>query len=492
MSSRPDDAALAAKVLDAAVNLREPQGAIELSQRAVVLTEEAPSALRRHAALLFAAGTVEESLGVLFYLEERYGPWALDPASIALLAGCHILPRFNPGIARDFLSVGLESHPGDPALLETKARLQLLEDSPMEALATLEPLLEATRPPASVLALALQALLDQDAGGAEAFARKALSLHPQDRLLAALAQEVAGRTGPAMEAHLRAVEESRGPMATLEGQLWAMRAAIRLSAFEDALRLARLAQTRIGDPDPRCLDAIYESLSALEPGEPREDLAEMAQEARRRATRRKLSPEDRARAQLAAGFHLDPVLLGPLWDGLQARGPLDPLPAANPEPTRALLPIATGTGCAALFDVQGLAASMAKAPWDWLRDPELVAKAQESGHLVLAALPSERPSWLRVCSTPPRPAHRFSKGPELALKVSSGQVFAGPGEALLGSPGDAASPLGLAEELGGRLRLLPVGRYQVTIWRAEGGPWPGDEVGEDPADLVFQLGPPIK
>ncbi|MDY0003465.1 MAG: hypothetical protein RBU30_19360, partial [Polyangia bacterium] len=58
MSSRPDDAALAARVLAAAVNLREPQGAIELSQRAVVLTEEAPSALRRHAALLFAAGTV--------------------------------------------------------------------------------------------------------------------------------------------------------------------------------------------------------------------------------------------------------------------------------------------------------------------------------------------------------------------------------------------------------------------------------------------------
>lgn len=490
MAEQPEDATLAGKVLAAAVAVRGPAGAIELSQRSLQLGDEASSALRRHAALLWGAGSVEECLGTLWYLEDTHGPEALSPASYALLAGVHVIPRYRPTTADTLIAAGLARFPGHPSLLEMQARLRLFEGSPTAALDSLAPLLAADAPGASPLGLALQALLEEEAGSAEGFARRARNLHPEDRLLEALGLEAAGRTGQALEAHQRAAEEATGPLGVLEHLLTAMRAACRMSAFEEGLRLARRAQTLLGEPDPRCLEVIYESLTALEPSEQREDLEAMAKEARRRARESSPGPLDRARAQLAAGFHLDPVVLEPLWERWTPLAGADPLPAASPEPTTSLLPVATGTGGVALFDVGGVADRLTSGAWDWWRDPEALMAAEEAGLVVVAPLQGTGLGWLRVTTQIPKPAHRYRKGHEVTLAVPSGQVFAGPLEALLGVPDGASAPMALATELGGRFRLLPPGRYHITVWYALPGPWPEEEVTADPADIVFQLGTP--
>lgn len=517
MSRRPEDAALASSVLGASVGLRGPLASIELSQRLLVLAAEPPWALRQHAALLWGMGAVEECLGTLFYLEELHGQEAFSPASFAIAAACHLVPRYRPGVARMLLGHGLSRFPGHPALVEMQARLELFQGEHEAALSTLEPILAGPRPSAAALGLGLQCLLEGELEGTEALAQRAQSLYPEDPLLLGLFEEIAGAAKKAMGSVRTAVEEAPTPMVALENQLYFLRAAYRMSAFEEGLRLARQTQALLGEPDPRCLEVIYQCLTALEPGEDREDLAEVAEEARRRAWARTLSKEDRLRAMLSVGFHLDPSLLEDTWAAWAPGKTQDPLPAATPEPSCALLPLATDTGFVTLFDSGfvtlfdsgGQIETRSSKPTSWLEDPEAVSAQQAAGRLVLAPVTGGAgPHWLRVTTHEPVPRDRYRLAQKVTLKVPSGRVFAGPGEALLGGPplgdpdsapdappqgsggethGGGGGGVALALELGGRFRLMPQGLYQVKVWHRLDKPWPQNEISGDPVDVVFQI-----
>jgi hypothetical protein len=415
----------------------------------------------------------------------------MTPDAWALLVRCFAVPRHRPALAEALADAGRAQHGegDDLALLVARARLDAEDNA--GALEALAPALAAADPPAEAFCLALQAHLEGGLEGTEALAQRAARTHPGSGLVGALALEVADRPGPALKAYRALMEEADGPAAALDVQLQAMRAALRVGAYEDGLRLAREAQTSLGEPDARCLAVVYACLRALEPSEDREDLAAMVAEARARAADPALPRGLCLQAILAAGIYLDPAALEPFWAELAptatADGDEDTLRPQTPSLGEGLSCVATGTGFAALFDEPGLAAHLAGAPPDWLGDADRLAATREAGRLALAA--GHGPVlWIRVTAAPVHPADqgRFARQQTQPLVVTSGRVFVGPGEALrVGAEPSVAATLGV--ELGGRHFYLPPGRYRVTAYQRTAEPWPEDDLRTDPCDMIFHL-----
>jgi hypothetical protein len=485
----PDHARLTALGLAAAVTHRGYAPSVALSQRSLALGEEPDWALRHHAVILHAAGHHLQCLGALLYLREHYGPDSMTADAWELLARCFVGPQHRPALAEALIREGLEAHPDHGALQLLRARARLDADDISGTLEALEPALAAQAPDAKPFVLALQAHLEGGLEGTEDLARRAVKLHPHHAGLKALALEVADRPGPTLKEYRTLLEEADGPAAALDVRLEGMRAALRVGAYEDALRLAREAQAEIGAPDPRCQSVMYESLRALEPSEDREALAEMVAEARRKAADATLSRNQALRAMLSAGIYLDPAALEPLWAELApaAIEDEDALRPQTPLLGEGLVCLATQTGFVALFDEVGLAGRLADGAWDWFRDSAVLAGEREAGRLAVASGQSTV-VWVRVATAPLSPAdkHRFERLAPQPFTVTSGRVFVGPGEALRG--GDE-EPVGrhLGQELGGRSFYLAPGRYRVTPYQRTIKAWPVSDVRTDPCDVIFQI-----
>lgn len=489
----PEDARLAALGLAAAVAHRGYAPCVALSQRSLALAEEPDWALRQHAAVLHGAGHRLQCLGALLYLREHYGPESMTPDAWALLATCFVGPLHRPGIAEELITAGLSAHPGNIPLLLLGARAKIDADIYAGALEILAPLLAGPNPPAEAFVLALQAHLEGGLEGTEALAHRAVKHHAQYGLLKALSLEVADRPGPSLKEYRTLIEGADGPAMELDLRLHAMRAALRVGAYEDALRLAREAQTEIGEPDPRCLSVMYDSLRALEPSEDREDLAEMVATSRREAADTTLSRDMALRAMLSAGIYLDPAALEPLWGELApaACSDEDRLRSQTPLLGEGLVCVATRSGFAALFDEVGLASRLSGDAWDWFKDAKVLTAQREAGRVAVAA-GDTTVLWVRVTTAPLNPvdAPRFARLVPQALTVTSGRVFVGPGEALHGgttAPKDHATAQALAQELGGRSFYLAPGRYRVTVYQRTVNPWPIEDVRTDPCDVIFHL-----
>lgn len=487
----PDDARLSALAVGAAVAQRGYAQSVALAQRSVALAEEPDWALRQLAAVLGAAGHRQQCLGVLLYLREHYGADAMTAEAWTQLAGCFVGPLHRPSIAETLIQQGLAACPDHDGLRHLRARARFDAADFPGALELLAPGLATPTPSSQTLTLALQAHLEGGLEGTEALAQRAAKLHPSSGLVRALALEVADRPGPSLKEYRGLLADAAGPAAALELRLHAMGAALRVGAYEDALKLAREAQTEIGEPDPRCLSVIYDSLRALEPNEDREDLADMATEARREAAEATLDRETALRAMLSTGIYLDPVALAPLWEEL-ALGATDDPDGLRPQPPQlaeGLLCVATQTGFVALFDELGLTARLASAAWDWFSNEAVLRTEREAGRVAVAA--GESPVlWVRVTTAPLHPAdhHRFQRLTPQPFTVTSGRVFLGPGEALHGgAEADAQASHTLGQELGGRSFYLAPGRYRVTPYQRTIQPWPADDVRTDPCDVIFHI-----
>ncbi len=484
----PDDARLAALGLAAAVAQRGYAQSVTLSQRSLSLGEEPDWALRQHAALLHAAGHRQQCLGVLFYLKEHYGPESMTAEAWELLATCFVGPLHRPGVAETFIQQGLSAHPDHPGLQLLAARAKLDAGEIQPALEVLAPALAAAAPSVAAFVIALQAHLESGLEGTESLAHKAVKIHPRSGLLKALSLEVADRPGPSLKEYRSLLEQADGPAAALDLRLNAMRAALRVGSYEQALRLAREAQTEIGEPDPRCLSVMYDSLRALEPTENREDLADMVAEARRNAGHAELPRETVLQAILSAGIYLEPAALEPLWKELGPTATPDPekLRPQTPLLGEGLLCLATQTGFVALFDEVGLAPRLG-GEWDWFTDAETLKAESEAGRVAVASGASTV-LWVRVTTLALHPAdtRRYRRLVPQPFTVSSGQVYVGGGEALHGN--DKESVRGtLGQELGGRDFYLAPGKYQVTVYERILQSWPTDDVRTDPCDVIFQL-----
>lgn len=485
----PDDARLAALGLAAAVAHRGYAPSVALSQRSLALGEEPDWALRQHAAILYGGGHRLQCLGALLYLREHYGSDTMTAQAWELLAACFVGPLHRPGVAEDLIRQGLQAHPDHPALLLLRARARLDADDIPAALEVLTPALAEDAPSAEAFALALQAHLEGGLEGTEAMAQRGVKAHGQDGLLKALALEVADRPGPALKEYRTLLEGAAGPAAALDTRLCAMRAALRVGAYEDALRLAREAQTEIGEPDPRCLSVMYDSLRALEPSEDREDLAEMVAVARREAAEATLTREATLQAMLSAGIYLDPAVLEPLWAELApaAGEDEDTLRPQIPLIGEGLVCVATQTGFVALFDEVGLAPRLSGGAWDWFTDAQILTAEREAGRVAVAS-GETTVLWVRVTTAPLHSAdtNRFARLVPQPFTVTGGRVFVGGGEAL--HAGDT-EPIGhtLGQELGGRSFYLAPGRYQVTVYQRTAQPWPADDVRTDPCDVIFEI-----
>jgi len=483
----PDDVRLAALGLAAAVAHRGYAPSVALSQRSLSLGEEPDWALRQHAAILYGAGHRLQCLGTLLYLREHYGPDTMTAQAWEVLAACFVGPLHRPGVAEELIRQGLQAHPDHPALLLLRARTRLDANDISGALEVLTPALAEATPSAETFALALQAHLEGGLEGTEAMAHRGVKAHGHDRLIQALAMEVADRPGPALKEYRALIEEAAGPAAALDARLRAMRAALRVGAYEDALRLAREAQTEIGEPDPRCLSVMYDSLRALEPTEDREDLAEMVAVARRETADATLPRKTELQAILSAGIYLDPAALEPIWTELAPAATKDKLRSQIPLVSEGLLCVATQTGFVALFDEIGLEQRLSRGAWDWFSDAQVLAAEREAGRVAVAS-GETTVVWVRVTAAPLHPAdtQRFERLVPQPLTVTSGRVFAGGGEALRG--GDS-EPVGhtLGQELGGRSFYLAPGRYQVTVYQRTARTWPADDVRTDPCDVIFEI-----
>jgi hypothetical protein len=488
----PDDVRLATLVLAASVSYRGYAESIPLSQRILALADQPDWALRQHAALLWAAGQVDACVGTLQYLREFYGTARMTPATWDVLASCFIVQRHRPTLAQAILGEALEQHPGNLALTESLARSHLYAGDAARALALLQPLLADAAPPAQVLATALRAHLDGGVPGGEQVAARGERLHPKHGPLLALRLELEGKVGPALRQHRTMLGSAPSPAAELIFRLHAMRAAHRLGVPEDALQLAREAQTVIGEPDARCLRVILESLRALDPDEAREDLVALVQGAEAASARAGLTREETLRAMLVAGLHLDPDRVAETateWMAL-APAPGEPRPQL-PAPVEGLVCTATGTGLVVLADLGGLAPRLGQPPWDWYRAPGALRSEVEAGRLALAPAPGGAPVWIRLTTRPLANPDRGRYRPlrTQTFTVRSGLVYLGPGEGLLGAREGAGPALDLATDLGGRRCYLPPGRYTVTPWLRTATTWSLEDVRTDPYNVVFHLQP---
>jgi len=485
----PEDARLGALGLAAAVAHRGYAASVALSQRSLALGEEPDWALRQHAGILYGAGHRSQCLGTLMYLREHYGPDSMTAEAWELLAACFVGPLHRPGIADELLGQGRTAHPGHVSLRLLRARMKIDAEDIPAALELLAPLLAEPTPGADTFVLALQAHLEGGLEGTEALAQRAMKLHAGSDLLKALSLEVADRPGPSLKEYRSLIEGADGPAAELDAQLHAMRAALRVGAYEDALRLAREAQTEIGEPDPRCLAVMYDSLRALEPSEDREDLAEMVTASRRAAADATLTREAVLKAILSAGIYLEPAALEPLWTELAptATTAKEALRPQLPLLGEGLICLATHTGFVALFDELGLAPRLSDGAGDWYSDAQTLTTLRDEG-LLAVATGDTTVIWARVTTAPLHPADRprFARLAPQPFTVTSGRVFVGPGEALRGG---APAPAGrsLALDLGGRSFYLTPGRYRVTVHQRTTDSWPTDDVSTDPCDVIFQI-----
>ncbi len=485
----PDDARLAALGLGAAVAYGGYASSVTLSQRSLALGEEPDWALRHHAAILRGAGHRSQCLGALLYLREFYDPSSMTADAWELLADCFVGPLHRPGVAEDLIGQGLKAHPDHLELQLLRARVRIDADDIPGALEVLTPALAESKPRAEVFVLALQAHLEGGLEGTEGVAQRAAKHHPGNGLIKALALEVADRPGPSLKEYRGLLEGADGPAMELELRLHAMRAALRVGAYEDSLRLAREAQTQIGEPDPRCLSVMYDSLRALEPSEDREDLAEMVTQARRRAADATWPRETALRAILSAGIYLDPAVLEDLWAELKpvACEEEDTLRPQAPLLGEGLVCLATQTGFVTLFDELGLAPRLSGTTSDWVADAKALTTERTAGRVAVASGKSTV-LWVRVTTAPLQPADkgRFARQGTQPFTVTSGRVFVGPGEALRG--GDP-EPVGhtLGQELGGRSFYLDPGRYRVTVYQRTIQSWPRDDVRTEPCDVIFQI-----
>ncbi|MFH2008862.1 MAG: tetratricopeptide repeat protein [bacterium] len=489
----PDDAGLATQALGAAVAYRGYAQSVTLSQRILALAEEPDWALRQHAALLWAAGHAEECLGTLLYLQEFYGPESMTPAAWELLASAFVTWRHRPALALQLLGRALAQHPGHPVLLELRARAQLSSGDGGAAVETLKPLLATETPHAQALVTALRAHLEGGLEGTEQLATRALKLHPHHIPLRSLKSELDGRSGAALKGYRTMLAEATSPVDALTCRIDAMRTALRVGDYEDALRLAREAQTQVGEPDARCLSVIYDSLRALEPTEDREDLAAMVEEATRQANVDQLDRGRALRAMLSAGVHLDPDLLENLWAELEPTPTSGELKPQIPELAEGLVCCATDTGFVTLFDEGGLEGRLSTGAWDWFQQGDALAEERKAGRLAVAAAPEAVEStvlWVRVTTQPLPDADRkrFDRLETVKLSVPTGRVFVGPGEALHGASPQRQTVL-LGVELGGRHFYLPPGLYEVAAYRRNIKRWPAKDVRTEPCDVVFQLLP---
>lgn len=488
----PDDAPLLRHVIALSWRLRGAAASLPLAQRDLSLLGETPEALYRLAALLYEAGWAQEAIGTLFHLEHTHGLGALSPEAWALLVEAHVLPRFASGVARELLGHAERRHPDAAPVAEARARLAFWRGDYDEALDALIPLMAAPAVPLRRAALALQIHLEGEIPGAEPLLRAAEARYAQDPLIAAARHELEGHASAALSAY-RAAAEGAPAVGALEGQLYAMRAACRLSQFEEGLRLARNLQTRMGAPDPRCLASIHECLTALEPGEARDDLAEMTREARRRAEQSGLTSQVQREAMLSAGLYLDPDLLAGLWSAGPAPGDLpeqDAIPSADPHLADAVVVCATGTGAALLCDPHWVARHTAEQEAPWLGIPETVSALLQSGVLALAPSPAPAgPLYVRLTTAPlPAPEQPlYAETYRGTVAIPTGQLYLGPAEALLPDPEEEEDPLALPIELGGRLRRVPPGRYGVRVYARTEAPWPQAPTAPDPCDVIFRL-----
>lgn len=487
----PGHAPLARHLEDVSQRLRGPIATIPLTERSLALFGETAEALTRLAGLLLDSGWVTEALGVLFHLERTHGLSGLSAAGWATLVDAHVVPRLATGIAHALLEPACRRHPDAPELAEVRARLAYWQGDHGLALDALLPLMAKSAVPLRRVVLALQIHLEGEIPGATTLLRAARSRYAHHPLLEAARLEIEGHASAALNAYHDAVIGAPSPLAGLEAELYAMRAACRLSQFEEGLRIARGLQTRIGPPDPRCLAAIHECLTALEPSEVRDDLAEIAREARLRSDEAVLTSAARRDATLAAGLYLDPDLLEPLWRQVSSAPEADaPLAEGTQEVADALICCATGTAAAALFDPQELAAHAPPTAAGWLADAEALAALSSQSAVALAPAPQPTgPMWIRLTSRPLLKAEQplYTEAYHGALLVPSGQLYVGPAEPLACLADDDPDPMALAIELGGRTRRLSPGRYGVRIFRRTSDPWPEDLLAADPCDVIVRL-----